>query len=134
MDDLTALLLEPDDQIRELVTRILENAGFAVTAVVAGDHAVAEISKRDFDALIIDVSIRASALEDGVRRGLGFLHYLERERPVALERVVVTSALSRRELEHSLPRVHHILTKPFDINELESAVIECARAGQPASR
>jgi len=84
--------------------------------------------------LIIDVSIRSSALEDGVRRGLGFLHYLERERPAVLERVVVTSALSRRELLRSLPRVHHVLTKPFDINELEAAAVDCARAGQPTSR
>ena len=134
MDDLTALLLEPDDQIRELVTRILENAGFEVTAVVAGDHAVAALATRDYDALIIDISIRASALEDGVRRGVGFLHYLEREHPDVLERVVVTSALSERELLRSLPRVSHILTKPFDINELEAAAIDCARTGESASR
>ncbi len=121
------LLLEPDAGIRELVTTVLTRAGYAVTGTSGGDEAIRARQTCPFDALIIDVSIYGSVLENGARRGVGFLHFLQRTQPAALERVIVTSALPEGELRSTLPPVYRLIRKPFDIDELTSAISDCLR-------
>ncbi|HSP15369.1 MAG TPA: response regulator [Thermoanaerobaculia bacterium] len=121
------LLLEPDAGIRELVTKVLQRAGYTVAGTSGGGEALRERQTRRFDALVVDVSIYGSVLEDGARRGLGFLHFLQRTQPAVLDRVIVTSALPEAELRGQLPPVCRVIRKPFDIDELTNAVSECAK-------
>lgn len=122
------LLLEPDEKLQQLIRVILGHDGFIVVTATSGDRAVREYRRRNFSAFIVDISIWASFLERGARRGVGFLHFLQRIDPSVLERVVVTSALNDRDLPTEMPPVHRLIHKPFDINELRKAVAECALA------
>ena len=132
MDQPTVLVLEPDDQIRQLLISLLRREGYAVTATTRGDEAAIAFAMRDFDVFVVDVSLRASVLERGARRGLGFLHLLQQSRPGVLPRVVITSAIAAPQLGAGLPAVCRVLRKPFDIDELRTAIAECAQ-GAPAS-
>ncbi|HLJ73712.1 MAG TPA: response regulator [Thermoanaerobaculia bacterium] len=122
------LLLEPDAEIRTMVTRILQRAGYEVVATSGGVEAVREYERRTFDLLIVDISIYGSVLEEGAHRGIGFLHFLERMHPAQLERLILTTALPDRELPADLPKAR-ILRKPFDIDELLRAVGGVVQAG-----
>ena len=128
------LLLEPDDRIRELVSHILDAAGFTVVATTAGNEAVRAWQKHAFHAMVIDVSIRGSVLETGARRGMGFLHFLQRNAPEALKKVVLTTALSDHDMSGGLPPVHAVLRKPFDVNELRAAVLACSKSPAVAEK
>ena len=131
MDAPKVLILEPDDQIRLLLTNLLRRGGYDVTPTTGGDRAVLAFAMHEFDVFIIDVSLRASMLEQGTRRGLGFLHFLERKRPDVLPRVIVTTAMSMPQVEQGLPAACKVLQKPFDIEELMNAVSSCgARSAQ----
>ena len=120
-EPMTILLLEPDRQIRSMVSRVLERAGYEVVATSGGAEAVREYQRRKFDLLIVDISIYGSVLEKGAHRGAGFLHFLARTNPTQLERLILTTALPERELPSDLPQVR-ILRKPFDIDDLRDAV------------
>ena len=133
MDQPTVLVLEPDDQIRQLLISLLERSGYAVTATTRGDEAAIAFGMREFDVFIIDISLRASVLERGARRGLGFLHLLEQSRPDVLPRVIVTSAIAVQQLAQRIPTVCRVLQKPFDIDELRNAIAICARRAQKRS-
>ena len=122
MSDAKVLVLEPDEQIRRLLITLMTRDGYAVTTTSDGGEA-AKVLKRDrFDVFIVDISLRGSVLERGVWRGIGFLHYLQRTHPELMPRVIVTSAISPRQLRLQLPAVGRVLQKPFDIAELREAV------------
>ncbi|MGZ7033373.1 MAG: response regulator [Thermoanaerobaculia bacterium] len=122
------LLLEPDEKVQQLIRMILRRDGLSVVTAKSGDGAVREFFRRNFSAFIVDISIWTSILERGARRGVGFLHFLQRTDPSVLERVVVTSALNDRDLPLEMPAVHRLIHKPFDIDELRKAVAECVLA------
>ena len=128
MNSPTVLVLEPDDQIRQLLISLLQHDGYAVTATTRGDEAAIAFGIRDFDVFIVDVSLRASILEHGAHRGLGFLHLLERTRPDVLSRVIVTSAMALPQIAGNIPSACVVLQKPFDIDELRAVIAE--RAGR----
>jgi CheY-like chemotaxis protein len=49
------LLAEDDDQVRAVAVKILEKAGYQVTAVEDGDAACRSLAEAPFDLLILDV-------------------------------------------------------------------------------
>ena len=133
MEQPTVLVLEPDDQIRQLLVSLLRRDGYLITATSRGDEAAIAFAIREFDVFIVDVSLRGSILERGARRGVGFLHLLEQSRPDVLPSVIVTSAIAVAQIERSLPAVCAVLQKPFDIDELRTAVNACVKRARERS-
>lgn len=84
------------------------------------------VAEDDYAALLVDISPWPSTLERGSRRGIGFLHWLQRNNPGALQHVVALSALADREIAADLPPVRCFLHKPFGIDDLRAAVKKCA--------
>jgi CheY-like chemotaxis protein len=119
------LVLEPDLGIQRLLGVLLSRDGFTTRFVRDGRAGVRAVTEQNFAALIVDISIWPSTLERGSRRGLGFLHWLQKNRPGALRRVIALSALADREIAAVLPPVRCFLHKPFSIDELRGAVEEC---------
>ena len=128
----TVLLLEPDREIRAMVSRILQREGYEVIATTGGAEAIREYERRKFHLLIVDVSIYESVLERGVHRGMGFLHFLARTDRAQLERVILTTALPDRDLPADLPQVR-VIRKPFDIDEFRYAVASVLNSEAPSS-
>ena len=119
------LVLEPDESIQNLFAAILKRDGYRLTRVRDGKEAVRELERRSFTAIIIDISLGPSSLERGSRRGLGFLHHLQRHAPDLLARVIVVSALAPRDVPRGLPSFCSFLRKPFELEELRKAIATC---------
>lgn len=126
-DNPSVLVLESDPGLRRLFDTVLRRDAFEPIFVEDGEAAVHLLARRDVAALIVDLSLAASSLEVGSRRGIGFLHYLQREKPLLLQHVVVLSGLVPRDVPRDLPNVFLFLRKPFELDELRAAIRACAR-------
>lgn len=123
------LVLETDDALQGLLKTLLRRDGYDPLFVREGKAAVRLVTSREFAAFIIDVSLGPSTLERGSRRGLGFLHYLQQQRPALLPRVIVVTGLAMRELPRDLHSLARVLRKPFDLGEFRTALAKCAGHG-----
>jgi DNA-binding response OmpR family regulator len=115
----SALIVDDDTAIRGMLRSVLHREGFAVDAVPSGNQAVALMSERPYDVVVLDVMMR-----DG--SGPGVLEAVASMRP-GVKCVVVISATSPAQLEAvDDANVEAKLRKPFDITELIAAVHRCA--------
>ncbi len=122
----SVLVFESDPGIQRLLEVLLGRDGYTTQTVRDGKAAIRAMTERSFDVLLVDITIWPSMLERGARRGLGFLHWLQKNNPAALQRTVALSALADREVVPKLPPVRCFLHKPFGIDELREAVAACA--------
>lgn len=120
------LVLEPDVAIQRLLEVLLHRDGYTGRFVRDGRAAVRAMAEDEYVALVVDISIWPSTLERGSRRGIGFLHWLQKNNPGGLQRVIALSALADRDIAGQLPPVRCFLHKPFGIDELRAAVKKCA--------
>jgi CheY-like chemotaxis protein len=126
--ELPVLVLETDEPLQGLLEAVLRRNGYKATFVQDGNAALRLLGRREFAAFLVDVSIAPSTLEDGARRGIGFIHHLQRTNPALLPHVVILTALPDRELPSDLPSTCRILRKPFDIDALREALSESVSA------
>ena len=119
------LVLETDEPLQGLLKAVLRRNGYKPVFVQDGNEALRLLARREFAGFLVDVSIAPSTLEDGARRGIGFIHYLQRKNPALLSHVVIVTGLADRELPPDLPSICRILRKPFDIDALRNALSEC---------
>ena len=108
MPELPVLVVDRDHSIRTLLAALLTHGGY-VPELLRGESAVARLRTSRYHAVILDL-----LPDDG---GFDVLHYLRREQPEMLPRVVAITAASK-------VKVNDIATlrKPFDIHELMAAV------------
>src|SRR6185295_10569047 len=113
----TLLLVEDEDQVRQLAQRLLARAGYRVVATRSGDEARERLraNTEDFQLLLSDVVMPGSPLEE-------LLETVRREHPEL--RVLLMSGYS----EASVGRqgvdlaAANLLQKPFTSRELLGAV------------
>ncbi len=118
------LVVEDEADVQQLITFILERAGYTVTCVSGRLDAEAAIFLHDFDAAVIDL-----CLPDG--RGDQLVRRLRSQSPRT--RIVVTSAFAHSSLvlQSAAESGDLFLAKPFANAALVSAVTSMA-AGQVA--
>lgn len=110
---------------RGMVRSVLHHEGFVVDEVASGNEAIARISERAYDAVVLDMMMR-----DG--SGHDVLHVLASTRP-DVKCVVVVSAASLAMIDEvSDVNVQAKLRKPFDITDLVAAVRLCVTPGTSA--
>jgi CheY-like chemotaxis protein len=118
------LIVEDDAAIRRLVRMVLERIGYKVEIACDGLEAVLKLGLVDYDVIILDLMM--PNLD-----GFVFMNTLEQNEPERLRRIIVTSAASPAIVKERLTgRPFRLLTKPFDIHELASAVRACIDAQQ----
>jgi len=120
--NLPILVLETDAPLERLLEAVLKRDGYSPRFVRDGKTAL-QLLNNEIGALIVDVSIAPSTLERGARRGIGLIHYIQRNRPALFRRTLVITALRNRELPLDLPDLR-ILQKPFDVDALRNAIAE----------
>lgn len=112
------LVVDDDGSIRELVGTLLRREGFEVEVVQSGNAAIASLTAKEYDAVVLDLMMR-----DG--SGHDVLKTVATQRPHA-KWVVVISATSAANIEAvEMANVVAKLRKPFDIHELLAAVHQC---------
>jgi DNA-binding response OmpR family regulator len=116
-----ALVVDDDDNIRELLQTLLETAGFEVDTLRDGIDAV-EL-KKDYHVILLDMKMPifdAGRLTD----------YWKLTDPGILNRVILLSGYSRLASDRDFGTFASI-AKPFDYRELLATVEACVRQAQP---
>ena len=113
-----ALVVDDDNNIRELLETLLETAGFEVDLMRDGIDAV-EL-KKDYQIILLDMKM---PIFDGER----LTDYWKLTRPEVLSRVILLSGYSRLSSDRDFG-TFAIIAKPFDYRELLATVEACFRA------
>ncbi|HEY8131271.1 MAG TPA: response regulator, partial [Thermoanaerobaculia bacterium] len=105
-----------------LLKALMVRAGYEVLEASTGQEALDLIKREPVGVVLLDLMMR------GVT-GFDIIDYLRAERPAMLRCVIVVTAASGKDLAH-LPDqdVFRVLRKPFEIQELLSAIAECFAA------
>lgn len=102
------LVVDDDGSIRELVGTLLRREGFEVDDVESGNAAIASLTGKEYDAVVLDLMMRDGSGHDVLRA-------VAAQRPHA-KCVVVISATSAANIEAvNSDNVVAKLRKPFDI-------------------
>ena len=113
------LVVDDDAEMRNLLGSLLKTHGLAVDVAEGGDAALALIPERNYAVVLLDLLMPGT---DGFAV-LDKLHESRTGTPVVL---VVTGA-ERPIVEKLDPqRIHGIVRKPFDPEELAALVVACA--------
>lgn len=133
MKKLRVLVVEDNDDSRELYVLVLTRAGFEAREAANGEEALQMLDQCDPDLLITDLRTPSISGIDLIRRIRG------EERWANLP-IIAISAYSHDQLANAaLHGATRVLRKPFEPNRLLSAVFELTRkirvrsAGHPSS-
>lgn len=118
------LVVEDDDAIRTLVSRILRHTGFEPVEARDGQHAIeqldrAQLDRDQFDAIVLDLMMPRVD-------GFGVVDHLIETQPAMVERTVVMTAYPKAAARQRLHHLCRIVSKPFNTAELLGLVRECS--------
>jgi CheY-like chemotaxis protein len=113
------LVADDEASIRDLVCRILVRAGFAAEPAMDGQDAIEKLDAADFDALVLDLMMPRVD-------GFGVLQHLREHHPAMVAKTLVMTAFPRTAARERLDEVCRVVTKPFELPQLISAVQDCA--------
>jgi len=114
-DDKTALVIDDDADIRQLLRVMLESGGFQVDVLSDGIDALD--LKKWYDVILLDLKM---PVFDGQR----LTDYWQLTDPDILRRVIVLSGFDRLAMDRDLSTFAR-LAKPFDYRTLMKVVDEC---------
>src|SRR5215510_15916809 len=133
MKRLRVLVVEDNNESRELYVLVLTRAGFEVKEAVGGEEALRMLDQCDPDLLITDIQTPSMSGIDLIRR-------IRSDEKWSNLPIIAISAYSRDQLAHAaIHGATRVLRKPFEPNRLLSAVFELTRklrarsAGLPGS-
>ena len=113
----TALVVDDDPYIAELLRVILESSEFEVDIAADGIHAV-ELT-RSYDVILLDLNM---PVFDGER----LAEYWGLTQPDILKRVIILSGYSHFTGNRRLPKTFATIGKPFEHRALLQLVERCA--------
>jgi len=118
------LVVEDDAQDRNLLVRILSQAGFRTTTANSGKQAITACETQPFDAVTLDLLLPDMT-------GLQVLQQIRRSGRNRDTPVVVVSVVSEKGVVRGFP-VHDYLTKPIDRSALVRALRHATRHSDPS--
>ncbi len=122
MSDPKALVVDDDEPIRTLLTRIVEHEGFMVETAKDGREAISRIDANGYDVILLDLMMPRV---DGYQ----VLDHLRDEHPDLIPCTIVATAVPERDLRRqSISGVFKVHSKPFDIARLVADIHRCATA------
>jgi DNA-binding response OmpR family regulator len=109
------LVVDDDQELRENIREILDDAGFAVTMAASGEEALDCLERQPFDVILLDLIMPGMD-------GKEVLPLIKRKSPSV--RVIMITAFATIENAVSAMRkgADDYLTKPFKVDELLTAV------------
>jgi two-component system chemotaxis response regulator CheY len=124
-DDRSVLVVDDDDAIRTLISRVLLRANYEVAQAGNGSEALAKLRARRFQTVVLDLMMP-------VMSGFEVVEYLRTNDDAGAPCIVVVSAAGERDLQSiTSPLVRSVLRKPFDLPELLAAVEKCSQNEPP---
>jgi len=125
MHGLRILLVEDDDDNRELMAEVLESSGYEVLSAASGQDGLKKLSEHTVDVVVTDVGMP----------GMGGLEMARAAKAIAPEVpvIVVTGWAERDDIARARGRdVDAVLIKPVDPDALTQTVRDVAQGrGRP---
>ncbi len=119
MDPVRVLLVEDDDDNRELMAEVLATSGFDVVSVSSGRDGLRSLAERSVDVIVTDVGMP----------GMGGLELATAAKRVAPSvPIIVVTGWAEREDISSAREIDAVLVKPVDPDVLAQAVSDVARS------
>jgi CheY-like chemotaxis protein len=119
-DDRSVLVVDDDDAIRTLISRVLSRAEYEVAQAANGTEALAKLRTGTYQTVVLDLMMP-------VMSGFELVEYLGSHDDAGAPCIVVVSAAGERDLQTiTSPLVKSVLRKPFDLPELLAAVAKCS--------
>ena len=118
---LRVLLVEDDDDNRELMAEVLSASGYEVLPAASGQDGLKMLSEHSVDAVVTDVGMP----------GMGGLEMARAAKAIAptVPVVIVTGWAEREDITSARGRdVDAVLIKPVDPDALTAAIAEAIRA------
>jgi CheY-like chemotaxis protein len=111
------LVIDDDDDLRALVVRVVQQAGYAVDSASDGQAGLDRLEEQTYDVIVCD--LRMPGMD-----GVTFYREVERRNPAAARRIVLMTAhLRSDEYMDFLRGVHApVLNKPFPLDEFRSTL------------
>jgi CheY-like chemotaxis protein len=107
MESVRVLLVEDDEDNRELMTEVLETAGYEVVTAASGAEGLRKLSEQPMDAVLTDVGMP----------GMGGLEVAQAAKRIAagVPVVIITGYAEREDIQRARERdVDAVLVKPVD--------------------
>jgi CheY-like chemotaxis protein len=122
VDRKRALVVDDDDPIRLMLTKLVERQNLSVDAARDGEEAIERIEADGYCVILLDLMMPRVD-------GFGVLEHLRAKHPEKLARTIIASALPESEVRKrfAVP-VYRIHTKPFDVARLIADVRTCSEA------
>jgi CheY-like chemotaxis protein len=118
------LLVEDDDEVATLVTEMLQELGYRVTRAGSAESALGALAnERHVDLVLSDIMM------PGAMNGLGLARELKLRRPGLP--VLLTSGYAGAVIDSAQDEKIGVLRKPYDINELDTALREAVERQVP---
>jgi DNA-binding response OmpR family regulator len=118
------LVLEDDDEVRELIDAVLTNAGLDVTTAATAWEAVALIDEKHFDLMVADIRLPGSL------NGLQLAQHVRQRHP-ELKCLFISGAYDPVICD---PELDDFVAKPFRAFELLGCVWKVLRGNVPYPR
>lgn len=124
------MVVDDEQNIREIISEFLQEVGYSVTLAVDGLDALEKVAYEQFDLYIIDVYMPRMG-------GLDLITKLKEIQPLAV--IIVTTGYSSIDIAIKAIRTgaYHYLTKPIQADELlkvvESGIQHAAELGETTS-
>ena len=113
------LLVEDDDDIREIIQDALERRGYVITACEDGREALAHLASVEIKPSLILLDMTMPTMS-----GWEFLQEQAKQPAIAAIPVVVLSAMSGLEKQAAAPRWAGVLAKPVSLGKLLETVAQ----------
>jgi CheY-like chemotaxis protein len=114
------LVIDDDEPIRRLLISVLEQQSLSVDAAANGEQAISLLTEHRYAVVLVDL------LMPGID-GFAILDHLARFDAHSSPVVMVVTGADRRTIGRlDAQRIHGIVKKPFDPQELARLVVACA--------
>lgn len=107
--------MDDEKDIRDLLTEMLELRGYAVIAMGSGTEALGRLKESAFDLVITDLGMEGTSGMEVARKAKA----AKRGTPVIL---ITGWAESKKELKENTADIDRLVSKPFSLTALGSAV------------
>jgi DNA-binding response OmpR family regulator len=115
-----ALVVEDDEPIRHMLTKVIQREDIDVDSAVDGVEAIQCLDRDGYDVIVLDLMMPRID-------GYGVLQHMKEHHPELLECTIIASAVPETEILRKFREpVFKIHAKPFDIRELLADVRRCA--------
>ena len=113
MSSSLALVVENDLSTRKLLEVVLTRSGYEVDAVANGLDALVLLSSTEYSLIVLDLFLPGAT-------GDQVLEWMDKERPMTVERAAVLSAAPLKHIEEirALYPALRVVRKPFELREL----------------